>query len=110
MKQGEIWFTNLNPTKGSEQNGFRPVLIISGKVLNKYTKIVIGCPLTTKIKNYKGNIVLDPNEKNGLMSTSEILTFHVRSLSKDRLVKKIGKISSQELALVKKGLDDILRY
>lgn len=110
MKQGEIWFANLNPTKGSEQKGFRPVLIISGNVLNTYTKIVIACPLTTKIKNYKGNIILKANKINGLADTSEVLTFHIRSLSKGRLVKKLGIISKQDLSVVKKGLDDILKY
>lgn len=110
MKQGEIWFTNLNPTKGSEQNGFRPVLIISGNVLNTYTKIVIACPLTTKIKNYKGNIVLQANKTNGLAATSEVLTFHIRSLSKERLVKRIGIVSKEDVGVVKKCLGDILKY
>ncbi|NOQ91132.1 MAG: type II toxin-antitoxin system PemK/MazF family toxin [Flavobacteriaceae bacterium] len=110
MKQGEIWYANLNPTKGSEQNGFRPVLIISGNVLNSYTKIVITCPLTTKIKNYKGNIILQPTKTNGLIETSEVLTFHIRSLSKERLVKKIGTISKIDIDKIKTGLDDILRY
>ena len=51
MKQGEIWFTELNPIKGSEQAGFRPVVIISGNALNDFTQVLICCPLTTKIKN-----------------------------------------------------------
>ncbi len=110
MRQGEIWFANLNPTKGSEQSGFRPLVIISGNMLNKHLQVVITCPLTTKIKNYKGNVVLEPNELNKLTQPSEILTFHIRSVSKERLVRKIGTISADELAIIKQGLDDILRY
>ncbi len=110
MKQCEIWYAGLSPVKGSEQKGYRPVVIISGNVVNEYLKIVIACPLTTKIKNYKGNIVLEPDEKNGLSEKSEILTFHIRSISKERLIKKIGKISETQLNGLKKGLDDILRY
>ncbi len=110
MRQGEIWFANLNPTKGSEQSGFRPLVIISGNLLNEYLQVVITCPLTTKIKNYKGNVVLEPNASNKLTQSSEILTFHIRSVSKDRLVRKIGVITDEELATVKQGLDDILRY
>ncbi|MBN1768623.1 MAG: type II toxin-antitoxin system PemK/MazF family toxin [Prolixibacteraceae bacterium] len=53
---------------------------------------------------------MHPNPTNHLKSASEILTFHIRSLSKDRLVKKIGTITDQELTLIKQGLDDILRY
>ncbi len=110
MRQGEIWFANLNPTKGSEQSGFRPLVIISGNMLNEYLKVVITCPLTTKIKNYKGNVVLEPDDLNKLTQPSEILTFHIRSVSKERLVRKIGDINSDELAIIKQGLDDILRY
>ena len=110
MKQTEIWYADLNPTKGSEQSGHRPVLIISGNMLNKYLKIVIVCPLTTKIKNYKGNLVITPTKQNGLISKSEILTFHIRSISKDRLIKKVGSITEAELANIRSGLNDILRY
>ena len=110
MRQGEIWYADFNPTKGSEQSGFRPLVIISGNLLNEHLNVVITCPLTTKIKNYKGNVVLEPNKINQLKRASEILIFHIRSVTKERLVKKIGSISRTELNLLKKGLDDILRY
>lgn len=110
MKQCEIWLADLNPVRGSEQKGMRPVVIVSGNVLNEYMPIVIACPLTSKIKAYKGNIVLEPNQINGLSAKSEILTFHIRSISKERLVKKLGKISEQQLTELKEGLNDILRY
>ena len=108
MKQGEIWHTDLNPTKGSEQAGTRPVVIISGNLMNMHLPVVICCPLTTKIKNYKGNIVLTPTKENKLTHDSEILVFHVRSLSKDRLLRKIGTIRPEEIQQLKKGLNEIL--
>jgi mRNA interferase MazF len=110
MKQREIWYAGLDPARGSEQRGKRPVVIISGDLLNEYLPIVIACPLTTKIKNYKGNLILEPSEQNGLHDISEVMTFHIRSISKERLVRKIGSISKEELASIKQGLDDILRY
>lgn len=108
MKQGEIWQVNLNPVKGSEQAGMRSVVIISGNLLNTYLNVVICCPLTSKIKNYKGNVVLSSSEENGLKQSSEILTFHVRSISKERLLNKVGNISKQELEQVLTCLNDIL--
>ena len=110
MKQREIWYADLNPAKGREQAGYKPVVIVSGNVLNKYFDIVIACPLTTKIKHYKGNLVLQPSEQNGLAQPSEILVFHIRSLSKNRLVKKLGTITQNQLNEIKQGLDDILKY
>ncbi|MBN2805640.1 MAG: type II toxin-antitoxin system PemK/MazF family toxin [Prolixibacteraceae bacterium] len=110
MKQKEIWLADLNPVKGSEQEGFRPVVIISGNMLNTYLPIVISCPLTTKVKNLKGNLVLEPTPINGLIQTSEILIFHVRSISKERLLKKLGVISDSQLNELKQGLNEILTY
>lgn len=110
MKQGEIWQANLNPAKGSEQSGFRPVVIISGNLLNEHLGIVICCPLTSQVKNYKGNVILYPNKTNQLKIKSEILTFHIRSLSKERLIEKVGKISTEEIDKIKTFLGDILTY
>jgi mRNA interferase MazF len=110
MKQGEIWYANLNPIKGQEQSGFRPVVIVSGNLLNTYLNLVICCPLTTKIKNYKGNIVLQPTKTNKLKQASEIIVFHIRSISKDRLTKKIGEITEQEIKSVKKTVNELLDY
>lgn len=110
MLQGEIWYANLSPTRGSEQAGYRPVLIVSGNLMNKYLPIVICCPLTSKIKNYKGNIVLQPNTENKLTKASEVLTFHIRSISKERLVKKTGNISKDEITQLKIYLNELLEY
>ncbi|MBN1822136.1 MAG: type II toxin-antitoxin system PemK/MazF family toxin [Prolixibacteraceae bacterium] len=110
MKQCEIWYADLNPVKGSEQKGFRPIVIVSGNVLNKYLNIIIACPLTTKIKEYKGNLILEPDEQNGLKEKSEVMIFHIRSISKERLVKKIGQITNEQLQKIKSGLNEILRY
>lgn len=110
MKQGEIWYTDLNSSKAKEQRGIRPVVIISGNLLNEHTPLVIVCPLTTKLKHYHGNLILSPNKRNKLTAESEVMTFHVRSISKTRLKRRIGKITLDELQQIKNCLDDILRY
>ena len=110
MLQGEIWYANLSPIKGSEQAGLRPILILSGNMLNQYVNIVICCPLTTKIKNYKGNLIIEPDVTNGLHFTSEVLTFHIRSVSKESLTKRLGKVTPNQIQQVKDCLGDILKY
>ena len=110
MRQGEIWNANLDPTKGSEQAGFRPVAILSGNLLNRHLPIVIVAPLTTKIKNYKGNPVMEPSATNCLKARSELLVFHIRSVSKDRLIEKIGDMEKAELTQAIRRLNDILTY
>jgi mRNA interferase MazF len=110
LKQGEIWNLYLDPVSGREQGGRRPAIIISGNLLNRYLEVVIVCPLTTSIKNYKGNLILEPDKTNGLQKKSEILTFHVRSVSKNRLNKKLGSITQKDAEFIKATLNDILRY
>ncbi len=110
MKQGEIWYVDLNPIKESEQAGLHPVVIVSGNLMNTYLNVVICCPLTTKVKNYKGNVVLTPSAANNLDAPSEILTFHIHSISKERLIRKMGIISKSELQQIHLGLNEILTY
>lgn len=110
MRQGEIWYADLNPVKGSEQAGMRPVVIVSGNLLNKYLQTVIAVPLTSKVKGYKGNPVLEPTDKNGLTSSSELLVFHIRSISKEQLVQRLGEVDNRVVKQVKKTLDDILTF
>lgn len=110
MRQGEIWEMYFNPTKGSEQSGRRPAVIISGNMLNRHLQVVIVCPLTSKIKNYKGNLIINPNQVNGLLEKSEVLIFHVRSVSKTRLDRKLGSIPISDIDKIKKTLNDILHF
>jgi mRNA interferase MazF len=110
MKQGEIWFANLNPTEGSEQSGFRPVLIVSGNLANTYAPVVVCCPITTKLKYYKGNPILSPNKVNGLKAPSEVMVIHIRSLAKSRLKSLIGKIQAEELQLAKQTITELLTF
>ncbi|MCB0634693.1 MAG: type II toxin-antitoxin system PemK/MazF family toxin [Saprospiraceae bacterium] len=110
MKQKQIWLADLNPVKGQEQKGKRPVLIISGNAMNDHLGIVIACPLTTQVKKFAGCLVLQPEKDNGLKNKSEVLTFQIRTIDKDRLIHQIGTITDQQLEVVISGLNDILRY
>ena len=110
MLTREIWLTDLDPIEGFEQGGKRPVLIISGNAMNSKSGLVIICPLTTKIKNYVGNIVIEPDKTNGLQSLSEILTFQVRTVSSSRLIKKIGIVTNEVHALVLKNFIKVCTY
>ncbi|HMQ01022.1 MAG TPA: type II toxin-antitoxin system PemK/MazF family toxin [Cyclobacteriaceae bacterium] len=110
MKQGEIWYADLNPIKRGEQSGLRPVLIVSGNLLNEYLPVIIAMPLTTRIKKYKGNPIISPTKSNCLKKESEVLVFHIRSISKERLVNKIGVVDKHAVETATKTLNDILKY
>jgi len=109
MKQGEIWNVYFDPITGSEQAGNRPAVIISGNIMNSKSELVIVCPLTSSLKNYRGHPILEPDKTNGLETTSEILVFQIRTLSKLRFKKKMGNVSEENLAEIKVTLAEILR-
>lgn len=110
MKQKDIYWANLAPAKGHEQDGKRPVVILSGNALNDKMGLFIVCPLSSKIKQYPGCVPLKKDKSNNLSGDSEILTFQIRTISKNRLGKKIGKITDGQLALVFQGLFDTFTY
>ena len=104
MRQGEIWFADLNPTKGSEQSGKRPVVIVSGDTLNDALPVVIVVPITSKIKLYPTCVLLLANKKNGLKNDSEAVPFQIRAVAKKRLTKQIGHVTENEFREIFKGL------
>ena len=108
--KGEIWLVDFNPIKGKEQSGVRPAVIVSGNAMNQYFSIIMVCPLSTKIKNFLGNIVLEPTYENGLSDTSEIITFQMRSISKVGLIKRLGVIAEKEIETVVNSVIDRMTY
>jgi mRNA interferase MazF len=110
MKQREIYEAYLDPVVGSEQGGKRPVVIISGNAVNENAQTLIICPLTTKLKNHYGDVILKPDERNGLNKQSEILNIHMRSISKKRLKNKIGFITKKELAKTIESINYIFKF
>lgn len=110
MRQKDIYIANLEPSEGQEQRGKRPVVIISGNTMNENFGVVITCPISSKIKNFSSCVILKKNKINNLDQDSEIITFQIRTISKQRLKKKIGEISDDELKMVLHGLNDVLVY
>ena|SRR3989344_3375069 len=104
MRQGDVWFADLEPTKGSEQSGRRPVVVVSGNTLNETLPIVIVVPITSKIKSYPTCVLLRKGRTNGLKKDGEAIPFQIRTISKKRLTKRIGNITPDELRDIVKGL------
>lgn len=93
-KQGDICYIDFEPTKGHEQSGFRPAVVISNNLFNKYTNMVIVCPITSKSKKFPTHYELcSTNKINGY-----VLCQHIRTLDyKERNIKFIEKIDELEL-------------
>ncbi|MBM3233880.1 type II toxin-antitoxin system PemK/MazF family toxin [Candidatus Pacearchaeota archaeon] len=91
IKRGEIFLANLEPTKGREQGGIRPVLIIQNDNGNKYSPVTITAAITSKIfkKEYATNIFISKSESR-LDKDSTIMLNQIRTIDSSRLIKRIG--------------------
>ena len=98
INRGDIYWASLDPVRGSEQRGRRPVLIIQNDTGNEVASTTIVAPLTTKhfSKNYPTNLFL-PKGTAGLKSDSTALFSQIRTIDKLRLEEKIGHLPEKYL-------------
>ena len=98
--RGEVWLAELDPVVGHEQGGRRPVLVLSINSFNVGPgSLVIAVPLTSRDRGIPSHVMIEPPEA-GLVRTSFALTEAVRSISKQRLVRRWGAVSSHTLTQV----------
>lgn len=107
--RGEVWLADLTPTRGHEQAGRRPVLIVSENVFNQGpAELVIVVPLTSTHRGIPAHVPITPPE-GGLRTPSVILCDAIRSIAKERLVLQWGPISPATMAQVEDRLRILLR-
>ena len=75
-QRGEIWLLDLDPTRGHEQAGRRPAMVLSPKSYNSKTGLAILCPITNRIKGYPFEVPLP----DGFPISGGILSDQVKSL------------------------------
>ena len=106
--RGEVWQANLNPTKGHEQSGVRPVLVVSVDIFNSGPAgLVITLPITSVGKGIPFHVELKPKEA-GLDMRPLVKCEEIRCISKDRLMKRYGKVSDEILEAVEDRIKILL--
>lgn len=103
VKRYSIYLANLDPTIGSEIRKTRPVVIVSDDGMNKYLETVVACPLTTQ---------LHPEWRSRIQTTcegkpAEIAVDQIRTISKLRLIKKLGKLSPTDITLLRQFISEM---
>lgn len=130
IKRWEIYWADLRPDTGSEQGGFRPVLVLSNNILNTYSPVVMIAPLTrlnknakdfpTDIKILQTNINIDRKAIDELKdqehyynpnSDSVLYLTQIRSISTERLIKKIGELNGNvKYNEIKEGIAQVFAF
>ena len=97
-QKGDIIEMDFNPTKGHEQNGKRPALIISNETYHRRTKLIIVCPISNTSNDFPMHIKLDDRTK----TTGAILAQHVRTI--DPAVRNVAFIEPMPSDLIEQTI------
>ncbi len=110
MRRGEVWLINLDPTIGAEIRKTRPAVIVNDDAVGILPlKVVV--PITDWKERYAvapWMSKLDPDAENGLSKPSAADAFQVRSLSQERFVRCLGKLSPENLQTISQALAVVL--
>ncbi len=104
----EVWLVALDPTIGREQAGTRPALVMSADIFNQgFAELLYVIPVTSKAKNIRSHVLIAPPE-GGLNLPSYAMCEAMRSVSKQRLIKRLGVISAKTMEEVEDRLKILL--
>lgn len=105
--RGEIRWADLNPVKGREQAGLRPVLVLSQDIFNQRSGTVIAVALTSQPQKAKFPLTLELKTKK-LPKRSWVKISQIRTLSVERIGKKLAVVEPEEITQVIEGLSEII--
>ncbi|MCH7894992.1 MAG: type II toxin-antitoxin system PemK/MazF family toxin [Proteobacteria bacterium] len=105
--RGEVRWAELSPTRGHEQTGRRPVLVLSHDIFNKRSGTVIAMAVTSQPQKARFPLTY-PLESRQLPKPSWVKISQIRTLSVDRIGRKLGTVEPEQLAEIIDGLDQII--
>jgi mRNA interferase MazF len=96
--RGDIYLVNFDPTVGAEIRKTRPALVIQNDIANQYSPITIVAAITSEFDEppYPTEVILEPQES-GLFLCSAVLLNQIRSVDRQRLVKRLGRAGSHTM-------------
>lgn len=91
-RRGDIFLVSFDPTVGHEIQKSRPVLVIQNNIGNQYSPLTIVAAITSTISltPYPVEVVIEPSESNGLIARSAVRLDHIRTIDRQRLIKRLG--------------------
>ena len=105
--RGDIRWADLNPVRGNEQAGQRPVLILSEDVFNERSTTVIAMALANQPQRAGFPLTLKL-ETDRLPRQSWVKISQIRTLAVERIGKRLARVTPEELALIVEGLNEII--
>ncbi len=98
IKRGEIYLADLDPVRGHEQAGTRPVLIIQNDVGNQYSSTTIAAAITSRLSKKRLAVHVEISvQESGLPQDSVVLLDQIRTLDQERLSRSMGRLSMEKM-------------
>jgi mRNA interferase MazF len=110
VRRGDIWLVNWSPSRGSEQSGVRPAVVIQTDAANSnplYPNTIV-LTVSTKGRAVPFHVPVEPSKENGLKEKSFVKCEQVLTISKDRLLRRIGHIDKNLLKSVGTSIRRVL--
>lgn len=108
IKWGDIICVDLSPVVGSEQDGIRPVLVISNNTNNQYAPTITICPMTSSqnklSKKLPVHVFMPADATTGLKKDSVVLCEQVKTIDKSKIIRRVGHCSPDFAEMLKKAL------
>ena len=99
MKKYDLVLVDLNPTKGSEQMGIRPCIVLQNNAINaSKLRTVTIAPLTSTIKILPWALVISPDATNNIKARSRIELSQIRTIDRERIIQTLGKLDKKHHA------------
>jgi mRNA interferase MazF len=103
-RRGEVWWVRLDPTLGSEIAKTRPCVILSGNVFNKLRRTVVVIPLSSSPEPSAPLLVSVRCDGRDVVAVTD----QIRAITKQRLDRRLGELSSKDLKAVEEGIREVL--
>ena len=100
VKRGDVYYADLDPVIGSEQNGHRPIIVIQNDMGNLYSPTTIAAMVTSSQKKKLPTHVHVIDEGSGLSDDSIVMLEQIRTIDKQRLGSMIGHVSDETMELI----------
>jgi mRNA interferase MazF len=110
VHRGDIWVVDWSPARGSEQSGMRPAVVVQTDAANlnpRYPNTIV-VTVSTKGRPVPFHVLIEPSDQNGLKEISFAKCEQVLTISKERLVRRVGHLDEERLKLVANSLRKVL--
>jgi mRNA interferase MazF len=100
VARGDVLLVHLPPSGGREQSGRRPAVVVQTATAGQPLLIVV--PITSNVaaSRYSFSVRVEPSPENGLIVPSVVMVFQMRAIDRVRIIRKLGKMSSSDMARI----------